>query len=59
VQEMECQATPAGQQDHLQANFTKIAGFITHAIYMDQAGAMAGTGCRTSVPAPSAHVAGG
>jgi hypothetical protein len=46
VQEMECQATPAGQQDQPAGQSHRdrwIHRFITQAICMDQAGAMAGT----------------
>ena len=37
---------PPGSKTNLQANLTEIAGFITQAICMDQAGAMAGMACR-------------
>ena len=37
---------PPGSKTNLQASLTEIAGFITQAICMDQAGAMAGTACR-------------
>jgi hypothetical protein len=36
----------AGSKTNLQPNLTEIAGSITPAICMDQAGAMAGTACR-------------